>query len=82
MKKTKTDWRIMGKPYRGARRVMAIITGLLSETEAEQKLKEGIEGGWLSPEAYVRSQTVGDEFVGEDSTADIRAEINDSKSRC
>lgn len=51
-----TDWRIMGRPYRGARRVMKLLEGFRSREEAERALKDGIEKGELDPEAYVRSQ--------------------------
>lgn len=71
----KTDFRIMGRPYRGARRVVAMITGIETREAAEKKLEEGVAGGWLDPYAFVRSQRVKDDFQGVDSTADIRAEI-------
>jgi hypothetical protein len=73
----KTDFRIVGKPYRCARRMMVMISGLTSQEKADKKLDEGIKGGWLDPFAYVRKQTVNLEFVGEDSTLDIQAEIKE-----
>lgn len=71
----KIDYRIVGRPYRGTRRVCHMVTGIASREEAETKMQEGIEGGWIDPNAHVRAQRVRDDFVGEDHTVPIRAEI-------
>jgi hypothetical protein len=72
----KTDYRIVGSPYRGTRRKCHMVTGFATRQEAEIAMKEGIEGGWLDPNAHVRSQRVRDDFVGQDFTHDIRAEVH------
>jgi hypothetical protein len=57
-----------------------MVTGIATRKEAETKMAEGIEGGWIDPHAHVRSQQVKDDFVGEDHTAEIRAEIEAGRS--
>lgn len=68
----KTDYRIVGRPYRGTRRTCHMVTGFATRREAEIAMEEGVDAGWLDPNAYVRGQRVRDDFVGQDFTADIR----------
>lgn len=74
----KIDYRIAGRPYRGSRRVVHMVTGIATRKEAERQMKEGIEGGWIDPEAHIRTQRVKEGFVGKDHTIDIRAEIGEN----
>ena len=69
----KQDFRIVGKPYRGTRRVMVMVSGFATREAAEARRAEGVAGGWLDPDSWVRSQKVRDAFVGVDHTAAIRA---------
>lgn len=52
------DYRIMGRPYRTARRVMKLHDGFKSRAEAEAVLKRLVEAGELDPQAFVRKQQV------------------------
>ena len=49
----KTDYRIIGQPYRGTRRTMTMRSGFTTREEAEAFLKLGQDEGWFSPGAYV-----------------------------
>ncbi len=58
----KTDWRIIGRPYRGARRVVTLQSGFASKPEAETALQVGIDAGTIDPNAWVQSRRVADDY--------------------
>lgn len=70
--RTKKDWRVVGRPHRGARRFMVMKSGFSCRTKAQRFLVLGQSEGWLSPDAYVRSQRVVENRKPVDHTADIR----------
>ena len=65
------DFRIVSRPYRGARRFMVMKNGFATRQKAEQYLEHAQREGWLAPDAYVRSQKV-NTLKPVDCTVDIR----------
>lgn len=54
----KTDWRICGRPYRGARRTITLKSGFPTKDAAEAALATGVAAGDLDPYAWVQSRQV------------------------
>jgi hypothetical protein len=50
---------------------MAMVCGFTTRDEAATHLEQGIQEGWLSPDAFVRSQAVR-EVKKKDLTQEIR----------
>jgi hypothetical protein len=58
----KTDWRIIGRPYRGARRTVVLKSGYATKDQASAAMASGIEAGGVDPNAWVQSCRVRDDY--------------------
>lgn len=58
----KIDYRVMGRPFRGTRRVVCIRSGFATRDEAEQYMQQQIDAESMDPYAYVRAQRVRDDY--------------------
>ena len=63
----KTDWRIMGEPYRGSRRIVCLKCGFSTKEDAENYKTIAIVKEELSSDSYVRAQRVRDNFNAEEA---------------
>jgi hypothetical protein len=58
----KTDYRIMGRPFRGTRIVVCVRSGFATREEALSCMRLEQESGTMDPHAFVRAQRVSDNY--------------------
>lgn len=58
----KTDYRIIGKPYRTARRTMVMESGFATRDEAEAFMAKAIKEGACDPYSWTASRKVSDSY--------------------
>ena len=74
----KLDWRIMGVPIQcddwiaegdiKHHREQCLWSGFATKQSAEEYLNKGLLNGWFRRDCFIKSQWVGDKFVGGENT--------------